>query len=120
MKLSKLINEAADNFLWDGEEPLQDGLAVCSCTAIWLALAKSKQTKDSESVQFIMNEASVRKEFKSICDTLSSLGVSHNAFGQFDEFQCGQVRQGARYLWLKFVSQFVAENGEFKNAVNTI
>jgi hypothetical protein len=42
---------------------------------------------------------------------MAELGCKTGSFVEFDEFSCGEERQGARYLWLMFAAS-VADDEE--------
>ena len=94
MKISDTLWEAANLYLDHGLVDFQlSGVNRYSCCAVDMAESKNK----------VPNTPG--------CDFLASLGVKQFAGNQFDEFEYGEERQGARYLWLDFARLVALDEG---------
>jgi hypothetical protein len=80
VKVSDVLWEAANKCLFDGEV----GVSVYSCAAIAVC-AHILKTPPHNTIWFLHN-----------------LGVVAYSMSEFNEFEAGEQRQGARYLWLMF------------------
>jgi hypothetical protein len=95
MKINDVLWDAANELLWDGESPNLGGTREeFSCVAANWVVFREASTFSSELEDF-----------------LGSLGVDFTSPTQFNEFEEGPIRQGARYLWLDF-ARLVAEDEE--------
>jgi hypothetical protein len=93
MKLSEVLWIAANEQLWDGDLRY-DNLSEYSCGAVSALI--------SSPMIFSWT-------FTSTIKFLRELGVQSSCTKQFNEFDPGPERQGARYLWLDF-ARLVAED----------
>ena len=91
MKISEILHEAADVYLWDGIEDDHDK-QLYSCDAINTA---------TENTQTLLKIKSGLKE----------MGLNTETFSEFKEFPYGEQRQSARYTWLKFAAMIAEEQG---------
>lgn len=98
MKLGKALRKAADFYLWDGVAPYVYGAGlprIYTCDAVVFGgMAKCGSKATDKAVAF-----------------LRELGVYVHGFGEFDEFEAGEERQGARFLWLDFAALVAEDEG---------
>jgi hypothetical protein len=94
MKLSDVLWNAANIYLWSGDTPNHGDGNAWSCGAA-----------ETAEIQADLEEASLCW----VVDFLETLGVDSCSSEQFEEFERGPERQGARYLWLDF-ARLVAED----------
>ena len=86
---------AANKYLWDGFSEFEDFAWEFSCAA----------TDESDRVLASLDPWDLE-------DFLESLGVDVGGETEFDEFEFGEVRQGARFLWLDFAALYAEELGK--------
>ena len=95
MKISEILHEAADVYLWDGIED-DAWCSEYSCCAV------------SDAVQALRVSGVCEKR---IYRGLEEMGVNVTNVYQFNEFPFGEQRQAARYSWLKFAAMIAEEQG---------
>lgn len=90
MKISEILRKAADGFLWTGEQRDSDNRYSCGAVAD----VTDQKVDDSAACNFLME-----------------LGVDTWSYHAFDEFPEGEIRQGARFLWLDFAALVAEDEG---------
>ena len=96
MKLYKVIDQAIENYLWEGDVPYPDNVKIIwSCRAVEYALRLTgKRFEDSKEEKYIQ-----------------SFGVNSRSPTEFSEFKKIKEAQQARALWLTWVSMIAKEEG---------
>lgn len=94
MKVSDILRDAADKFLWDGMYEPSPALTY-SCDAV---LGGAMGDCDFSERRYV-------RAF------LGDLGVDDYGHYEFDEFEEGEERQGARFLWLDFAALVAEDEG---------
>lgn len=94
MKISEILHLAADRYLWDGVNH-DDTSAEFSCYAIYDAIYFTENQNMKEAIDV----------------GLTNMGLCTYLGYSFDEFEEGEDRQYARYLWLKFAAMIAEEQG---------
>ena len=92
MKISDILDHAADKRLWEGKGEVPKGKRSFSCDAVFSAAST-------------LDAANHARRFLADC------GVNTCGFHQFDEFAPGPERQAVRYAWLKFAAHVAREEG---------
>ena len=107
MKISDVLWIAANEFLstTDGTE-LVDGkirskYSCCAVEAVCSELVRSSK----------ISWNSVRNPYIKTIGFLRQLGVNTGGYCEFKEFEPGEKRQGARYLWLMFAYEVALSEG---------
>ena len=96
--IADILHYAADCALWDGTNSEYRTKSKFSCDAVDDALIASPVAIDWN-------------KFRSIALFLKELGVDAGSITAFDEFPEGELRQAARYNWLKFAALIAEEEG---------
>ena len=95
MKISEILHEAADVYLWDGVAK-HNYKNEYSCDAV-------------QTAAFVNGYRSL--QIDDIKDGLKEMGLNTNGFGEFSEYITGVDRQSARHNWLKFAAMIAEEQG---------
>lgn len=95
MKISDLLWEAANNHLWNGIGPQLGVATTFSCDTVY-------------KVCDIYGDLWSYQRCRGF---LKTLGLDPQSMTAFSEFEEGEERQGARYLWLMFAYTYAKEQG---------
>jgi hypothetical protein len=106
IKISKILHQAADKYLWNGiGGRCPSGKAEYSC----------------EAVMFRLYELGYEDWYElrlRIFDGMQRMGLNTHSLSAFDEFEnqdnfvrATPASQGARYAWLKFAALIAEEQG---------
>ena len=92
MKISEILRKAADRHLSsDGKDDFQRRIDFYS----YVAVIYASGALDARPAEHF----------------LQTLGVSLDSPSEFDEFPEGEIRQGARFLWLDFAALVAEDEG---------
>jgi len=96
MKISEILRDAADRYLWDGS---RGGHQVFSCGAVENVL---NDMTNLEDYAYAYHHTFL---------FLKELGVNIHSEYEFDEVPRGEIRQCARFLWLDFAALVAEDEG---------
>jgi hypothetical protein len=91
-KISDILWDAANKHLWDGVKPL-------------------RHCEEEEFSCLAVDEAEGYPSRYRATYFLEDLGVNGFSATEFRKFKRGEIRQGARYLWLMFAYQVALDEG---------
>ena len=86
-KMARILRDAANHYLWDGENYAPDDQSAMSCLAVVDAAGDYEEF-----------------DWPKISNYLEEFGLNPDGTHEFCEFASGEERQGARFLWLHFAA----------------
>jgi fructose-1,6-bisphosphatase len=109
-KISTILRNAANNYLWNGENYSQ----FAGKTALTEAEAANSVNKcrlSCDTFNPYHNKSVNCAEMLKCKNFLEELGLNAESYNAFNEFKVGEERQSVRYAWLMFAADIAEEEG---------